>query len=167
MAQTGDMPLHLKLVLDATPDAVWAALQSPSVLAEVAHPIFSFEPLSPRGPAAPGWPEGRHPLFAAGVLWGMIPAGEQVIDIRYRQIGDARIVEDAGGPVSGILSVVSALAPPHGGVAQAADGRTLYRDRLDISAGVLTPLVWIGAWAFWQWRGFQLTRLAPRWRAAR
>ena len=42
--------------------------------------------------------------------------------------------------------------------------RTLYRDRLDISAGLLTPFVWIGAWAFWQWRAFQLTRLAPGWK---
>ena len=43
--------------------------------------------------------------------------------------------------------------------------RTLYRDRLDISAGLLTPIVWLGAWAFWQWRAFQLTRLAPGWKA--
>jgi hypothetical protein len=52
-------------------------------------------------------------------------------------------------------------------VSPSDDGRTLYRDRLDISAGMLTPLVWVGVWAFWQWRAFQLTRLAPRWRDAR
>ena len=160
MAQTGDMRVQLKLVLDAPPDAVWAALRSPSVLAEVAYPFFTFEPLSPRG-LPREWTEGEHPV-AASVLWGVIPAGEQVIDISYRERGDVRIVEDSGGPVSGVLAVVTGWRHRMA-VSPAPDGRTLYRDRLDISAGLLTPLVWIGAWAFWQWRAFQLVRLAPTW----
>ena len=41
MTQTGDMRVQLKLVLDAPPDAVWAALRSPAVLSEVAHPFFA------------------------------------------------------------------------------------------------------------------------------
>ena len=60
MSQTGDMRVQLKLVLDAHPDAVWAALRSPAVLAEVAHPFFSFEPMSPRG-LPQTWTEGEHP----------------------------------------------------------------------------------------------------------
>ncbi|WP_223227641.1 hypothetical protein [Leifsonia xyli] len=46
-----------------------------------------------------------------------------------------------------------------------ADGRqrTLYRDRLIVRAGALTPVVWYGLWAFWQWRGGRLRRLAPNW----
>lgn len=161
MTQTGDMRVQLKLVLDAPPDAVWAALRAPAVLSEVAHPFFSFEPLSPRGlPRV--WTEGEHPVLAS-MLWGMIPAGEQVIDIRFRERGTVRIIEDAGGPVSGPLTVITrwrhrmAVAPADG-------GGTLYRDRLDISAGLLTPVVWIGVWAFWQWRGWQLARLAHTWR---
>ena len=161
MSQTGDMRVQLKLVLDASPDAVWAALKSPSVLAEVAHPFFSFEPLSPRGlPRV--WTEGQHPV-AASVLWGAIPVGEQVIDIRFRERGAVRIVEDDGGPVSGPLAVVTGWRHRMA-VSAAPEGGTLYRDRLDISAGLLTPFAWIGAWLFWQWRAFQLSRLAPTWR---
>lgn len=160
MSQTGDMRVQLKLVLDASPDAVWAALRSPAVLAEVSHPFFSFEPLSPRG-LPKTWTEGPHPV-AARALFDLIPAGEQVIDISYHERGGARIVEDDGGPVSGPLAVITRWRHRMA-VSAADDGRTLYRDRLDISAGLLTPLVWIGVWAFWQWRGFQLTRLAPRW----
>lgn len=160
MAQTGDMRVQLKLVLDAAPDAVWAALRSPSVLAEVAYPFFTFDPLSPRG-LPREWTEGEHPV-AASVLWGVIPVGEQVIDISYRERGDVRIVEDSGGPVSGALAVVTGWRHRMA-VSPAPGGRTLYRDRLDISAGLLTPVVWIGAWAFWQWRAFQLVRLAPTW----
>jgi len=161
MPQTGDMRVQLKLVLDAPPDAVWAALRSPAVLAEVAHPFFSFEPLSPRG-LPRTWPEGEHSVRARA-LWSVVPAGEQLIDIRYRERGDVRIIEDAGGPVSGVLSVITRWRHRMA-VAPAPDGRTLYRDRLDISAGALTPLVWIGVWAFWQWRGWQLARLASGWR---
>jgi hypothetical protein len=156
------MRVQLKLVLDAPPDAVWAALRSPAVLAEVAHPFFAFEPLSPRG-LPRFWTEGEHPV-AASVLWGTIPVGEQLIDIHFRERGEVRIVEDAGGPVSGVLAVVTRWRHRMA-VSAAADGGTLYRDRLDISAGLLTPFVWLGAWAFWQWRAFQLVRLAPGWKA--
>jgi hypothetical protein len=161
MPQTGDMRVQLRLVLDAPPDAVWAAMRSPAVLAEVAHPFFSFEPLSPRGlPRV--WHEGEHPVRARA-LFSVLPAGEQIIDIRYRQRGGVRIIEDAGGPVSGPLAVVTGWRHRMA-VSPGPDGTTLYRDRLDISAGVLTPLVWIGAWAFWQWRAFRLARLASGWR---
>lgn len=162
MTQTGDMRVQLRLELDAPPDAVWAALRSPAVLAEVAHPFLSFEPAGPRAFPAE-WTEGEHPVRARA-LWGIIPAGEQLIDIRYRERGAVRIIEDAGGPVSGPLAVITHWRHRMA-VAPAAEGRTLYRDRLDISAGLLTPLVWIGTWAFWQWRGYQLTRLARRWAA--
>lgn len=164
MAHTGDMRVQLKLVLDAEPDAVWAALRSPTVLAEVAHPFFSFEPLSPRG-LPKQWTEGPHPVAARG-LWDTIPLGEQLIDIHLRERGGVRIIEDAGGPVSGPLAVITRWRHRMA-VSPAEDGRTLYRDRLDISAGALTPLVWIGVWLFWQWRAFQLSRLARRWNAAR
>ena len=40
-------------------------------------------------------------------------------------------------------------------------GTTLLRDRLEISAGALTPLVWPAMWAFWQWRAHGLVRLGP------
>ena len=156
------MRVQLKLVLDAPPDAVWAALRSPAVLAEVSHPFFSFEPLSPRG-LPRTWNEGAHPV-AASALWGTIPVGEQLIDIHYRERGAVRIIEDDGGPVSGALAVVTSWRHRMA-VSDSGDGRTLYRDRLDIGAGLLTPLVWIGAWLFWQWRAFQLARLAPRWKA--
>ncbi|CAN5350892.1 hypothetical protein BH09ACT4_BH09ACT4_11790 [soil metagenome] len=154
------MRVQLKLVLDASPDAVWAALCSPAVLAEVAHPFFSFEPLSPRG-LPRTWTAGPHPM-AASVLWGTIPVGEQVIDISFRERGNVRIVEDGGGPVSGPLAVVTSWRHRMA-VSAAPGGGTLYRDRLDIGAGLLTPMVWIGAWLFWQWRAFQLSRLAPTW----
>jgi hypothetical protein len=154
------MRVQLKLVLDAEPDAVWHALRSPAVLAEVAHPFFSFEPLGTT--ALPReWPEGRHPVRARA-LWSLLPAGEQVINIRYRVRGDVRILEDTGGPVSGPLAVINRWRHRMA-VSPAPGGGTLYRDRLDISAGPLTPIVWLGTWVFWQWRALRLRRLASGW----
>jgi hypothetical protein len=56
-----------------------------------------------------------------------------------------------------------AIAPDPAG--PDADGRlrTLYRDQLIVRAGVLTPVAWYTLWAFWQWRGHRLRRLAPTW----
>ena len=42
------------------------------------------------------------------------------------------------------------------------DGRTLYRDRLDISAGIATPFIWAAMWIMWQWRAARLRRLFAR-----
>ena len=107
------MRVQLKLVLDAHPDAVWAALRSPSVLSEVAHPFFSFEPLSPRGlPRV--WTEGPHPVRAS-LLWGLFPVGEQVVDIRFRERGGTRIIEDARRPGLGRALGRHGLAAPDGG----------------------------------------------------
>jgi hypothetical protein len=72
--------------------------------------------------------------------------------------GDVRILEDTGGPVSGALGVITgwrhrmAVSPLPG-------GRTFYRDRLDISAGVLTPLVWFVTWLLWQYRAVGIRRV--------
>ncbi|CAN5301564.1 hypothetical protein BH11ACT3_BH11ACT3_12270 [soil metagenome] len=156
------MRVQLKLVLDAPPDAVWDALKSPSVLGEISHPLLSFAPVEARG-LPHRWDEGAHPV-AVSALWGLVPVGHQSIDIHFSQHGETRVLEDSGGPIDGALAVITSWRHRMA-VAPAADGRTFYRDRLDISAGVLTPFVWIGTWAFWQWRAAGLKRLAVTWRS--
>ena len=84
-----------------------------------------------------------------------------MIDIRYRERGDVRIVEDDGGPVSGPLAVVTQLAAPDGRVGRRRTAAPSTATGSTSRRALLTPLVWIGAWVFWQWRAFQLSRLAP------
>jgi hypothetical protein len=156
------MRVQLKLVLDAEPDAVWDALCSPSVLSEISHPLLSFVPVSPRG-LPRRWGEGAHPV-AVSAFWGIVPVGSQSIDIQFSERGDTRVLEDSGGPIDGALAIITSWRHRMA-VAPAPGGRTLYRDRLDISAGVLNPVVWIGLWAFWQWRAAGLRRLAVTWRS--
>lgn len=143
------MHVVLRFELDAYPDEVWAVLHDPLAFSAVVTPLMVVEPVGHRR-FPPTWTAGDHLVRAR--LLGVIPLGDQRIRLTDSRRGDARIVEDSGGPVSGPLAIVSgwrhrmAVSPLPG-------GRTLYRDRLDFSAGALTPLVWLGLWAFWQFRG--------------
>ena len=159
MPQTGDMRVGLKLVLDCPPDAAWRALRSPSVFADVSYPLLEFEPLGDDG-FPEEWDEGSHPVRARA-LFSILDAGTQDIDITFSERRGVRIFEDHGGPLSGPLAIVTRWRHRMAVSAGPTPGTTLFRDRLEFSAGLLTPVVWAGLWAFWQWRGRALTRLAP------
>ena len=154
------MRVLLKLTLDCTPDAAWTALRSPAVFRQVSSPFTTFESLDDGG-FPESWTPGDHRVEVRGL--GIVPLGEQSIRISTEQRGDVRLVHDTGGPISGPLTMVTRWHHTMA-VSPGDDGGTLYRDRLEFSAGPLTPLVWVGFWAFWQWRALQLQRLAPGWR---
>lgn len=158
MPHTGVMHVQLKLVLACSPDAAWRAIRSPRVFAEVSSPFLEFEPLG-----RPGFPErwdaGPHPVRVRA-LSGVVDAGTQNIEVAFRTRGDVRIFEDHGGPLTGPLTVVTRWRHRMAIAVGPALGTTLFRDRLEFSAGLLTPLAWIGFWVFWQWRGHALARLA-------
>ena len=149
------MRVTLRLELDAYPDAVWAILHDPRALAAVVAPLMELEPVGHRR-FPPTWTPGDHLVRLR--LFGVLPLGDQRIRLSTSRRGDARILEDSGGPVSGVLGLVTgwrhrmAVSPLPG-------GRTLYRDRLDVSAGVLTPFVWLGLWAIWQYRARGIRRV--------
>jgi hypothetical protein len=88
------------------------------------------------------------------------PPGAAWNAIRFGESHGRRIFEDRGGPLTGPLTIITRWRHRMV-IATWPDGRTLFRDRLEFSAGILTPFVWIGFWAFWQWRARGLVRLAP------
>ncbi|MGW9167536.1 hypothetical protein [Agromyces sp. NPDC055658] len=155
------MRVLLKLTLDCTPDAAWRALRSPAVLREVVAPWLDLASLEPGGlPTV--WPEGGHHVRA--FAFRRFPAGEELVEISFPGglPTGVRMLRDSGGALTGPLArfgrwdhrmAISALP----------DGRTLYRDRLLASAGAWDPVAWYPTWAFWQWRGHRLRRLAPGW----
>ncbi|CAN5196405.1 hypothetical protein BH09ACT6_BH09ACT6_20660 [soil metagenome] len=157
------MRVMLKFVLDCEPDAAWRALQSPAVFREVSAPLLTVRSLEPGG-FSTTWPEGRSRVEVEAL--GLIPLGRQIIDIdrSHTQHSGVRIVHDKGRGVTGALKLatvwdhrMAVSADPAG------TGKTLYRDRLIVGAGVMTPALWTSLWAFWQLRGVRLRQLAPSW----
>jgi len=150
--------VQLKLVLECPPEAAWNAIRSPAVFGDVSFPLVEFEPRD-GGTFPEFWDEGSHPVTARA-LFGFLPAGTQDIDLSFRELHGLKIFEDHGRPLSGPLTVITRWRHRMV-IASWPDGRTLLRDRLEFSAGILTPLVWVAFWAFWQWRARGLIRLAP------
>jgi len=157
------MRVLLKLVLDCEPDDAWRALQDPAVFASVAGPITAFRSLEPGG-FPDRWMPGEH--HVAGRLFGVVPVGEQVIDLAMsEQPGGVRMLKDTGGAVSGPIAAITEWEHTMV-VSSAGRGRTLYRDRLVFEVGGVSALAWPVFWAYWQWRALRLKTLAPTWKYA-
>jgi hypothetical protein len=156
------MRVLLKLILDCEPEAAWRAIQSPTVFREASLPLLGLRSLEPTG-FPPRWEEGAHPVQMSAMG---IPLGSQLIDIEFpaRRHDGVQIMRDNGAGLTGVNSVFTkwdhrmAIAADPAGT-----GKTLYRDRLEYSAGRLTAAVWPSLWALWQMRGARLATLAPSW----
>jgi hypothetical protein len=168
MGETESMRVLLKFVLDCDPDAAWRALQSPTAFREVAMPWLDFRPEHPADlPTV--WGDAQYDLRVKAL--GAVTVGTQAIRLTRtgaREPG-VRILRDSGGGTGGLLSALPhldhrmAVSPDPAGPDSEGRIRTLYRDKLEVHAGVLTPFAWYTLWLFWQWRGLRLRQLAPTW----
>ncbi len=159
MPQTEDMRVQLKLTLDCDPDAAWEALRSPEVFRELYSPLLAVEPTGDDASFPDRWPEGARTV-GISAFSGLVPLGQQKLDLSFRTTRGVRILTDDGGPVSGPLAAITRWRHRMA-VAAAPDGGTLYRDRLEFSAGLLSIPVWFVLWVVWQRRGARLRKLAP------
>jgi hypothetical protein len=146
----------VRLHLDVDADMVWNSLRSPGSMTALYAPLLTMTAAD--SDALPSrWDDGASAEVQL-MVGGAVPGGRQRIDIRLRRRRGVRILEDHGAPTSGPLTVITSWRHRMA-VESLGPGRTLYRDRLDISAGALTPLLWIGFWAMWRWRGVRMRRL--------
>jgi hypothetical protein len=150
--------VQLKAVLHADPDSAWRVLLDPEAFRAVARPLLV---MSSGGRELPDrWRDGDDYEVSAALL-GVLPLGAQRIVVGLEETrGDGvRIFHDTGGASRGPLAAVTAWDHRMAVSAVSDPSRCLYRDRLSFSAGVLTPVVWLSLWAFWQWRLVRLRRL--------
>ena len=159
------MRVRLNLLLDCPADAAWEAVHSPDVFRAVSGPFTTAQSLEPGG-FPERWANTEHRVRLR--MLGVVPMGTQLIRLRDEtRVDGTRIVHDEGGPLTGAMRIVSTWH--HQMAIQSDDisseARTRFRDTLDLGAGVLTPLAWLGFWFFWQLRARQLRRLAPGWGA--
>ncbi|EPR76407.1 hypothetical protein ADILRU_1172 [Leifsonia rubra CMS 76R] len=154
------MRVLLKLELDCHPDDAWRAIRSPQVFQDVSYPLTQFTSLEAGG-FPDLWEPGDHPVKVSA--FGKFAIGEQLIAVSFAKApGDVRIVRDHGRGLSGPLALVNRWEHSMA-ISAAPGGKTLYRDQLSFSAGLLTPVMWLMYWTFWQFRAAALKRLAPTW----
>lgn len=146
------MKVVVTTILDAPVERIWAEVKTPRLLNHVAAPLITFDLIDPATMPA-HWGDGRY-LVSMRFL-GLIPIGRQWIVTSTPQPEDQargvfRIRDNGIGDIAKVwdhLIVIEARA----------DGRTAYRDEVEVKAGFLT----LGAWLFAHW--FYRHRQA-RWR---
>lgn len=138
------MQVLIETMLPMAAHDVLARLRTTALLRYAAAPIMHFVPLDP-SQFPEEWAEGEYRV--ATRLFGLIPLGQQTIDITFDGSSkDAYAVRDNG----------------HGDLARRWDHRinvvaiddrwTCYRDTVDVEAGLLTPFVWLFAQGFYRHR---------------
>ena len=141
------MKVVVRTVLDAPVERIWTELKTTALLRFVAAPLVIFDLIDP--PSLPLQWRAESYLVRMRFL-GLIPLGRQwivtstpqpedhargVFRLRDKGVGDIAKVWDH-------LIVIEALA----------DGRTAYRDEVEVRAGVLTLGVWLFAQGFYRHR---------------
>lgn len=148
------MRLSIRSIFHCPVERVWTEVQTSQLMLTVIKPLVYFQPIDP--PVLPAtWREGAY--LGRMTLFGLIPLGRHTIRISFPQTAAQREYQmrDHGGgyliPQWDHLIVVQRLD----------NTRTLYRDEVDIHAGLLTLLVWLFAHMYYRyrhWRWRQLIR---------
>ena len=150
------MPVTVTLStrLDCTADEAWERVCTSALLMHVAAPLIRFTPKGgTRFPAH--WKPGEYRAWMW--LFGLIPIGWQAVVISEPQPdGATRFIRDNGyGPLIRRWDHWIAITPM-------PDGTTHYVDRVDIDAGLLTPLIERFARVFYGHRQRRWRALASR-----
>ena len=148
------MKVVVTTILDAPVERIWAEVKTPRLLDHVAAPLITFDLIDPATMPA-HWGDGRY-LVSMQFL-GLIPIGRQWIVTSTPQPEDQtrgvfRIRDNGIGDIAKVwdhLIVIEALT----------DGRTAYRDEVEVKAGVLTLGVWLFAHWFYRHRQARWRRL--------
>jgi len=133
--------------LACPPEKCFRELKTTRLFEFVSWPIVRFDPVDP--PQFPRTWEERTYLVRASVF-GLIPVGRQRIDITGRnRSGETRsfFVELRDNGRGTLVSKWD-----HVITVREADTGCLYTDRVEIEAGLLTPLVTAFAWCFYRHR---------------
>lgn len=144
-------------ILDAPVERIWAELRTTRSLNCVAAPLIAFDPIDPVTMPA-HWGDGRY-LVSMRFL-GSIPIGHQWIVTSTPQREDHargvfRLRDNATGDIAKVwdhLIVIEART----------DGRTAYRDEVEVKVGVLTLGVWLFAHWFYRHRQERWRRLVQQ-----
>ncbi|MCV2369671.1 hypothetical protein [Roseateles oligotrophus] len=113
----------------------------------IASPLIRFVPVEPKS-LPMRWEEKEY--LVSTRLFGLLPMGRQWVNIsgRDRSIEAGRFCVELRDNGRGTLM----SKWDHRVTIQASGQGCSYTDRVEINAGVLTPLVWLFAWFFYRHR---------------
>lgn len=137
------MIVQLETMLPATAAECQSAVMTPALLCHVSAPLIQFEPVKPSGwPAR--WQPG--PFLVRMKLFGLLPLGEQTIDISLPPAAPGRFLLRDNGH--------SRLIPrwDHLITIEAFGNGTRYTDRVEIEAGWRTLFTCLFARLFYAHR---------------
>ncbi|MFM7403023.1 MAG: hypothetical protein ACKO1N_02775 [Erythrobacter sp.] len=149
--------VSLSTTLACTPDEAWERLKTSALLLHVAAPMIRFTPVG-NMPVPVHFSAGEYRAYMS--LFGFIPLGWQAIVVSEPPPeADTRFIRDNGySPLIKRWDHWIAVRPEPGGL-------THYTDRVEIEAGLLTPLIAGFARLFYahrqrRWRALARTRFA-------
>ena len=140
--------------LEAPPHAVWRAVPTPAAFRHVTRGLIDFQPREGQTDESKPWDTGA---WVAGRLRVLgVPFSQHRISIESID-HDRRVLStnESGGPIRRWRHLIAVEAVP------GDDRRSRYTDRIEIEAGVLTPLIAGFAHAFYRLRQRRWRRLAP------
>ena len=150
------MKVSRSTVIDITPDVVWSEVQAARLLVHIAWPLMRFVPVGDE-PLEHFKPGGRYQVKLG--LFGMLPFGKQwiVTSVHLPDTGEwpKRLRDNGYSALIDKWDHWITITPDAG-------GGTLYSDDVEISAGIMTPLIWAFAQVFYRhrqrrWRGLART----------
>ena len=143
------------------PETVWAEVQTTGLLQHIAWPLVRFIPVDDAA-FDRFRPAGRYEVKLR--LFGMIPSGTQWIVSSLHEVDGTqwpKRLRDNGR--SALISKwdhwITVTPDPNGG--------TLYSDEVEVSAGAMTPIIWVFAQIFYwhrqrRWQGLAKSLAARR-----
>ena len=138
--------LNIFTELDCSPERAWQEVKTTRLLEYVSRPLLVFEPIEPQ--LLPKiWQEDKYLVQVK--LLNILSFGKQWIDISiFNTAADRQVYQlrdnGRGDRVRKWDHLIVIETTP--------EGKTKYTDRLEIDAGILTPLVWLYAYIFFRHR---------------
>ena len=128
-------------ILDCDAERAWDEVQTSQLLKEVARPLVAIRP-APGEELPAVWPAGAT-VRVRSYLFGVIPLGTRAVHFKKVDAADREIQTQEKDLIVRSWCHTISIRPLSG-------SRCLYRDRVDIHAGPLTPIVWLFAqWFYW------------------
>jgi hypothetical protein len=148
------MLIEHSCILPCSPQRCFGEVETAKLLRYVSSPLVRFVAIDP--PKLPErWAEAKYRVG----LWilGCIPFGSQVIEISRGELIDDERGFHASLRDNGHSALVSRW--DHWITIDSAPGGCRYTDKVEIQAGIFTPLVWAFAWVFYRHRQRRWQRL--------